>query len=148
MNLAFRNTQRFTRKHRRRFNEVVIDKRQSLQERSEEFDREHEQHAVFGSVPQNLIIKSLKFGLQPKTKILMLGVEKSNSLHGLFLSDLMDSLEPEVTLTPVNCDNPFFIKTQQNYFTAWEHYLRTISNLYRFYVNPLPQQIQEVTMSQ
>lgn len=50
-------------------------------------------------------------------------------------------------LTQVPCDSPFFIRTQQSYLKAWYYFLSTNSQPYKFFVNPSPQSIDDLTMN-
>lgn len=45
------------------------------------------------------------------------------------------------------CDSPFFIRTQQSYLKAWYYFLATNSQPYKFFVNPNPLSIDDITMN-
>lgn len=50
-------------------------------------------------------------------------------------------------MTHLPCDAPYFIRTQQNYLKAW-YYFMTLSNQpYKFFVNPAPRTVADITMN-
>lgn len=50
-------------------------------------------------------------------------------------------------VTEIACDSPFFIRTQQNYLKAWYYFMTVTNQPYKFFVNPSPQTVADVTMN-
>ena len=56
-------------------------------------------------------------------------------------------MKPSTVITEVACDSPFFIRTQQNYLKAWYYFMTVVNQPYKFFVNPSPQTVADVTMN-
>lgn len=56
-------------------------------------------------------------------------------------------MKPDSVITSLPCDAPYFIRTQQSYLKAWFYFLTTTNQPYKFYVNPSPSGLQDISMS-
>lgn len=60
----------------------------------------------------------------------------------------MTTLRPNAVITSLPCDEPYFIRTDQNYLKAWTNFVKQGENIpYKFYISSEPSNISELLFS-
>ena len=96
----------------------------------------------FSQVPVESEIKRLEFG---NSAAFLYGIKRYSGLHASFLWDMMKAVKPKCVVTQISPDQPYFIKTQKDFYQTWQKFLQTGEG--DFLANPRPQSLQEVILN-
>lgn len=92
-------------------------------------------------MPNNLTLHKLH---KDRQQLLMVGVDKTNLEHCLFIKDLADRLEIKTCMTQIAPDSPYLINTDKSVREAWHQFI--LGRDYSFYLSNKPKYLQEAML--
>lgn len=96
-------------------------------------------------IPNYLVLRSLSFPAT-NSEITVVGVQRNSNLHALYLSNLLESIKPDLISVHLSPDNPLFIKAEGNFRNDWRSFVAAKEN-FHFLVNPLPSCVNDIVIS-
>ncbi|CAD8046897.1 unnamed protein product [Paramecium sonneborni] len=99
------------------------------------------------NVPNNLEIRNLASPIRSQGHFILFGVQKHNAQHSSYIYDALFNLKPQVILSDIPVDDPFFIKTEGNYKQTWKSFIENKLTP-TFLINPSPMSLSDIHLHQ
>ncbi|CAK92496.1 unnamed protein product (macronuclear) [Paramecium tetraurelia] len=128
-------------KQKKNKDEIVID--DEKQNTNQEQNTKQTQEETKINVPNNLEIRNLASPIRTQGHLILFGVQRHNAQHSSYIYDALFNLKPQVILTDLPVDDPFFIKTEGNYTSTWKSFIENKLTP-TFLVNPQPITLSDI----
>ncbi|KRX01386.1 hypothetical protein PPERSA_01289 [Pseudocohnilembus persalinus] len=119
---------------------------ENQQESNQDIDLQNAARQDTQNIPPNLVIKNLLYP-QKDSQIIVLGVENHNVLHASYVYDVLEQSDPEVIMTQLHPDQPYFINSYNDFTISWNQFVKGNFD-YKFLINPKPSYLGDITMNQ
>ncbi|CAD8046772.1 unnamed protein product [Paramecium primaurelia] len=128
-------------KQKKNKDEIVVESENQNTNNEQNTKQEQEQTKI--NVPNNLEIRNLASPIRTQGHLILLGVQRHNAQHSTYVYDALFHLKPQVIMTDLPVDDPFFIKTESNYKQTWKSFIENKLTP-TFLINPQPITLPDV----